>query len=100
MQFPIETALIYSLIGGELLYLIAPGSIVTSAAAIVLEALKVLLSTILTVPPGFCIAGTSENLNVYGMGVSFGTTMSSFGSSGGGIAIKLDRRKDWNQIAM
>jgi hypothetical protein len=50
--------------------------------------LKVLLSTILTVPPGFCIAGTSENLNVYGIGVSFGITMSSLRSSGGGIAVK------------
>jgi hypothetical protein len=69
--------------------LIAPGSTVTSAAAIFLDALKVLLSTILTVPPGFCTAGTSENLNEYGIGESFGTTMSSLRSSGGGMAVKF-----------
>lgn len=68
--------------------LIAPGSIVTSAAAMFLDALKVLLSMILTVPPGFCIAGTSENLNEYGIGELFGIAMSSRGSCGGGIAIK------------
>ena len=53
-----------------------------------LDALKVLLSTILTVPPGFCTAGMSENLNEYGTGELFGITMSSLTSSGGGIANK------------
>lgn len=73
---------------GKITNLIAPGSTVTSAAAMFLDALKVLLSTILTVPPGFCIAGTSENLNEYGTGELFGITMSSLTLSGGGIANK------------
>jgi len=59
------------------------------------DALKVLLSTILTVPPGFFIKGTSENLNEYGTGELFGITMSSLRSSGGGVAnINLVSTKD------
>jgi hypothetical protein len=41
--------------------LIAPGSTVTSAAAIPVEIVKVLESTILTVPPSTCFGCTFEN---------------------------------------
>jgi hypothetical protein len=47
---------------------IAPGSIVTSAAVIVVEALKVDESTTLTVPPESCVGLTLERGNVNGLG--------------------------------
>ena len=62
----------------------APGSTVTSAAAIVFEILKVLESTILTVPPLSCVAGTLESGKVNGLGTTpFGLTTSAASSWGG-----------------
>ena len=65
-------------------YLIAPGSTVTSAAAISVEILKVLESTILTVPPLSCVGCTCENEKANGLGMTpFGLTTSVALSEGG-----------------
>ena len=65
-------------------YLIAPGSTVTSAAAISVEIVKVLESTILTVPPLSCVGCTFENEKANGLGISpFGLTTSVALSAGG-----------------
>ena len=62
----------------------APGSIVTSAAAIVSEIAKVLESTILIVPPLSCVGCTCENRKVNGLGITpFGLTGSVALSAGG-----------------
>jgi hypothetical protein len=67
-------------------YLIAPGSTVTSAAAISVEIVKVLESTILTVPPLSCVGCTCENLKANGLGMTpFGLTTSVALSVGGTI---------------
>ena len=67
-------------------YLIAPGSTVTSAAAISVEIVKVLESTILTVPPLSCVGCTCENLKANGLGMTpFGLTTSVALSKGGTI---------------
>ena len=49
-------------------YLIAPGSTVTSAAAIETETLKVVESTIFAVPPENGVAGTLESAKEKGSG--------------------------------
>ena len=65
-------------------YLIAPGSMVTSAAAISVEIVKVLESTILTVPPLSCVGCTFENEKANGLGMTpFGLTTSVALSEGG-----------------
>lgn len=61
----------------------APGSTVTSAAAIVVATVKLLESTILTVPPLSCVGFTFENWKVNGLGTTpFGLTGSLALSSG------------------
>ena len=68
-------------------YRIAPGSTVTSAAAISFDTLKLDESDILRLPPGYFVAGTFENLNVYGkLDVPCGLTGASL--SGRGSAAK------------
>jgi len=71
---------------GRSTYLIAPGSTVTSAAAISVEIAKVLESTILTVPPLSCVGCTCENGKTNGVGMTpFGLTTSVALSEGGTI---------------
>jgi aspartokinase-like uncharacterized kinase len=47
-----------------------PGSIVTSANATCVAALKTVESTIFTVPPGNCFAGIVDAAKLYGFGTS------------------------------
>lgn len=64
-------------------YRMAPGSTVTSAAAISFEIWKLDESDTLTLPPGYFVAGTFENGNVYGrLAVPCGLTGASLSGRG------------------
>ena len=71
--------------------LIAPGSTVTSAAAIVVAILNVVESTIRTEPPAKGVCGTLENENEYGReAVPCGLDGATALSAGGAIGASSD----------
>lgn len=86
-------------------YLIAPGSTITSAAAIVVAMGKVEESTILTEPPDNGVLGTFENSNENACGglpagLDTGTASSEGGAMRNGLRISPAISKNFNTYCL